>query len=350
MGGAASMTGAPASLTDLPASADQAPPAANEAPSSVPPCPLTGQPAARLVQWVPGNLLNGLWRASFGVESARCLGTGRRFGLWQSPCGLMFFDPPMAGDGEFYRELYTDFGADGPWSEASAPRLDHARAAALVEPRDRVLDIGCGAAAFAHQVRHAVYVGLDDNYPAAGATADIRNESLAAHAAAHAGEYDAVCAFHVLEHVPDPARFAAELERCVKPGGYLVLAVPKFPSPINDIPNFVFNAPPHHLTWWNEQALRTLAEGAGFEVQSLEGLPVGAHHRLGYWMGRVAPRLTGHAYFRHALGWHGALLWSFIAGRLCGALRGLPRGAEPVELLLIARKPQAPATPSPGAP
>jgi SAM-dependent methyltransferase len=263
---------------------------------------------------------------------------------------LVFFDPMIAGDGEFYRALYTDFGADGPWTDGGSSRLDYARAAALVRPQDRVLDIGCGAAAFAHHVRHAAYVGLDDNYPAAGAAADIRNETLTVHAAEHAGEYDAVCAFHVLEHVREPARFAAELERCVKPGGYLVLAVPRFPSRINDIPNFVFNAPPHHLTWWNEHALRTLAESAGFEVLSVEGLPVGAHHRLGYWMGRVAPPLTGDEYFRHALGWHGALLWSFIAGRVCSAVSGTPRGAEPVELLLIARKPIPRTTALPGVP
>jgi SAM-dependent methyltransferase len=313
----------------------------------IPPCPVTGQPAARFIQSVSSNLLNGLWQASFGVATAGQLGTGRRFGLWESPCGLIFFDPLIAGDGAFYRQLYTGWGKDGPWSETAAPRRDYARAAALVNPQDRVLDVGCGPAAFAGYVRHATYVGLDDNYqrtdtPGTGAAADIRNESLAAHAAAHAGQYDAVCAFHVLEHVLNPAQFARDLERCLKPGGYLILAVPKFPSAINDIPNFVFNAPPHHLTWWSEQALHALAESAGLQVESIEGLPLGAHHALGYWMGRAAPRLTRGQYFRHAWTWHGALLWSFLAGRLCGALLGTPRSALPVELLLIARKPRPP--------
>jgi SAM-dependent methyltransferase len=306
----------------------------------IPPCPITGLPAVRLIQSISSDLLIGLWQASFGVATAAQLGTGRRFGLWESPCGLIFFDPMIAGDGSFYRKLYTGWGKDGPWTEQTSQRLDYVRAAAMVKPGHRVLDVGCGPAAFAAHVRHATYVGLDDNYPAAGASADIRNESLAAHAAVHAEEYDAVCAFHVVEHVPELARFASDLGRCIKPGGYLVLAVPKYPSSINDIPNFVFNAPPHHLTWWNEQALRTLAERAGVQVQSLEGLPLGAHHRLGHWMGFVAPKLTGEQYFRHALTWHGSLLWSFVAGRLCGALLGTPRNAKPVELLLIARKPE----------
>jgi 2-polyprenyl-3-methyl-5-hydroxy-6-metoxy-1,4-benzoquinol methylase len=306
---------------------------------AIPPCPITGLPAVRLIQSISSDLLNGLWRASFGVTTTAQLGTGRRFGLWESPCGLIFFDPMIAGDHNFYRKLYTGWGKDGPWTESAPGRADYTRAAAMVRPKDRVLDIGCGAAAFAGYVRQATYVGLDDNYPAAGAAADIRNESLAAHAAAHVEEYDVVCAFHVMEHVPDLTRFASDLQRCLKPGGSLILAVPKFPSAISDIPNFVFNAPPHHLTWWNEHALQTLAESVGLQVQSLEGLPLGAHHALGHWMGRVAPKLTGEQYFRHALTWHGGLLWSFLAGRLSGALLGTPRNAKPVELLLIARKP-----------
>ena len=135
----------------------------------IPPCPITGLPAARLIQWVSSNLLNGLWRASFGVDTTRQLGTGQRFGLWESPCGLIFFDPMIVGDGNFYGELYKDLGQDGPWSESASNREDYRQAAAMIKPGDRVLDVGCGAAAFASYVPHAAYVGLDDNYPPAGA-------------------------------------------------------------------------------------------------------------------------------------------------------------------------------------
>jgi SAM-dependent methyltransferase len=305
----------------------------------IPACPITGLPAVRLIQSVSSDLLNGLWRASFGVATEGQLGVGSSFGLWESPCGLVFFDPMIAGDAGFYRKLYPDWGKDGPWAAQAGERADYTRAAAMIKPGERVLDIGCGAGAFAAHVRHARYVGLDDHYTAPGAAADIRNESLAAHATTHAGQYDAVCTFHTLEHVPNPAHFAFDLQRCLRPGGYLIVAVPKFRSAVNEIPNFVFNAPPHHLTWWNEQALRTLAESVGLQIQSIEGLPLSPHHRLAHWMGRVTPKLTGQHYFRHSLAWHGALLWSFLGGHLCGALLGTPRGAKPVELLLIARKP-----------
>jgi SAM-dependent methyltransferase len=311
-------------------------------PATTPACPITGQPAVRRLQSISSALLIGLWRASFGVAAARQLGEVSQFGLWESPCGLIFFDPMIAGDAIFYKDLYLHWGKEGPWSDGALERADFSHAAALIKPGDKVLDIGCGSGAFAGHVGHATYVGLDDNYSGAGVQRDIRNESLAAHAAGHPAQYDAVCSFHVVEHVPNPAQFVLDMQRCVRPGGYLILAVPKFPSAWNDIPNFVLNAPPHHLTWWNEQALRTLADTAGLDVESIRGLPLTAHHRLPHWMGRCAPKLTGERYFRHAIAWHGALIWSRLAGGLLSALYGAPANAKAIELLLIARRPQAP--------
>jgi hypothetical protein len=46
----------------------------------------------------------------------------------------------------------------------------------------------------------------------------------------------------------------------MRPGGRLCVVVPSRDSAITEIPNFVLNAPPHHLSWWNEDALRVLAD------------------------------------------------------------------------------------------
>ena len=45
----------------------------------IPACPITGQPALRPIQSVSSDLLNGLWRTSFGVAMERQLGQGRRW-------------------------------------------------------------------------------------------------------------------------------------------------------------------------------------------------------------------------------------------------------------------------------
>ena len=280
-----------------------------------------------------------LWRISFGVKAVPQLSGVQRFALWEAPCGLAFFDPMVAGDKAFYDELYHPLGREGPWSGRVVERSDYLRAAALVQPGESVLDVGCGPATFARYVPTAGYVGLDQSVEARKVAADVRGETITEHADAHPGAYDMVCAFHVVEHIAEPVPFVAAMIRCLRPGGRLVIAVPSWPSAITDIPNFSFNAPPHHLTWWTERALHALAKASGLVVESVEGLPPSPAFSMIYWMGRAAPKLTGDRFFRHAYAWHLALLWSWLAGGLCNRLFRVPANAHPCELLLIARKP-----------
>jgi SAM-dependent methyltransferase len=306
---------------------------------AVPTCPITGLPARRRIQWVATPLLIALWRISCGVPTARQLRSVPRFGLWESPCGLAFFDPMIAGDETFYGDLYGRLGEGGPWQGARVERSDYARVAAEIKPGETVLDVGCGPAGFARWVPHARYVGLERSVEAQKVEADVRPQTIAEHAAAHPGEYDAVCSFHVIEHLAEPVLFVADMIRCLRPGGRLVVAVPSWPSALTEIPNFSPNGPPHHLTWWTEGALRALAATSGLVVESIEILPPSPAASIAYWMGRAAPKLTGTRFFRHAWGWHLGLLWSWLAGRVCNALRRLPAQAYSFELLLVARKP-----------
>ena len=308
--------------------------------SPAPPrCPITGRPALRRIQVISSSLLIPLWSISFGVDVRRALAEVRRFELWESPCGLAFFTPMVAGDKAFYDKLYTGLGDDGPWTAAELARSDYPRAAARIRPGNSVLDVGCGPAGFARLVRHARYVGLDRSVEARKVGAEVRGETIAQHAATHPESYDFVCAFHVLEHIPDPAQFITDMIRCLRPGGGLILAVPSWPSAITDIPNFTINGPPHHLTWWTEAALRALASGFGLAVESGETLPASPAFSIVYWMGRLAPKVTGRRFFRHAWLWHFGLLWSWLAGRVCNALLTMPTRAHSFELMLVARKP-----------
>jgi SAM-dependent methyltransferase len=301
-------------------------------------CPITDAPAA-LVQEVSAGLLRGLWRRAFGVEPTPPPG---RTGIYRAPCGLVFFAPAEAGDAAFYAALYRRLDAGGRVRAAGRDRAEYPHAAARIRPGDAVLEVGAGAGAFARLIPGARYVGLDPN-PGAYADTDarVRAERLADHAASHEGAYDVACAFQVIEHVADPRGMAAAMARCLKPGGLLMLGAPIWPSAMTAIPDFVFNAPPHHLSWWNEGAMMALAASIGLVVEEVRPLAPVAAQPLIHWMGRLSPLKTppGGPWFAARQSWYAALAAAFVLGRLASALLPLPRNAPPMFVFLVARKP-----------
>jgi len=287
----------------------------------------------------PANrLIIGLWRVAFGVATERQVGDIEHFGLWESPCGLAFFEPMLAGDEEFYLDLYRGGDFHRRLSAPGLCRAEFSRVAELVRPGEKVLDVGCGEGGLARYLPHATYVGLDLHFPPVTDGPDVRNETVPEHAASHAEQYDAVCAFHVIEHVADPLGFGRDLMQCTRRGGRLYIAVPAWGSAMTDLPNFVLNAPPHHLSWWNERALRALTDQLGLVVEEIEPTPFSSHDSIIYWMGHCAPKLTGDRYFRAHWVWYGALAWSWLVGRACNAMFRVPVSAGPSGLLLIAGK------------
>jgi SAM-dependent methyltransferase len=306
---------------------------------SIPLCPVTGLPASRYIQPISARLLMGLWRGSFGVATHRQLRNIEHFGLWESPCGLAFFEPMLVGDEAFYRELYGRCDFHRALNAPGLARAEFKRVAEVVRAGEKVLDVGCGKAGLACHLPHATYVGLDPNRYPIGGEPDVRNETISQHAASHSEEYDVVCAFHAIEHVADPLDFARDLVTCIKPGGRLYIVVPSRVSAITEIPNFVLNAPPHHLSWWNEDALQALADRLDLLTEAIESVPY-SFDTIIYWMGRCAPKLTGKRYFRAHWIWYGVLAWSWLLGRACNAVFRLPTGAKSSALLLVARKPR----------
>lgn len=301
-------------------------------------CPITQEPARRFVQWVSPGLLTGLWKRSAGVEVGRLLKPAGRIGLWESPTGLLFFDPRVPGDAEFYRSFYEAIDAHEMLTGPKTIRQEFRLAAAHTRPGERVLDIGCGLGGFRAYLPQAEYTGLDPNFGTP--EGPILTDSLEEHAARRPGYYDAVCAFQVMEHVPDPLGFARTAAACLKPGGRLMLGVPFWPSPSTTIPNFIINAPPHHLTWWTANALRALSDRLGLTEASVEPVPLSRHEAIMYWMAKASPvKCRSDRFFAAKTSWYVALAVAYGLGRVLEALLPLPthRGAN--ALLLTARKP-----------
>ena len=95
--------------------------------------------------------------------------------------------------------------------------------------RGTVLDVGAGQSPWRDWLpQGAKYVGVD--IPAAGHFGMQRNADVAYYDGARLpfadASFDNVLCIEVLEHVPAPEAFVAELARVLKPGGALILTIP----------------------------------------------------------------------------------------------------------------------------
>ena len=308
-----------------------------------PTCPITGEPA-RAVQTVSTKFVGHLWRFGQGVDVSRLFQGVKRLTLYESPSGLMFFDPPIVGDAAFYARFYAKWDIHKGLTNEVDRRVDFRRAARSVPAGATVIDIGCGPGLFRRHLPHARFVGLDP-YAAADADEAVIRETLEHHAEANPAAYDVATAFHVIEHVVDPLGHARLMAKLLKPGGLLILAAPLHPSPLTDIPNFPLNLPPHHVTWWNAGAFRALAAELGLEVVALETLPVSPHQGVILWLWRLLARRTDPAprprYVAHRRSWHASLAAAYILARVAVLFRAVPKNAPDVDAFLVARKPAA---------
>ena len=309
----------------------------------MPPCPLTGAPAAERLQWIPAKLLHDLWRIGTRTDPAPLRRDSGRIGLYRSPCGLAFFHPAFPGSAAFYRSLYGRTGAHEGVAAHAATRGDFAVATALLRPGDRVLEVGAGHGGFARILPEGVrYLGLEPYGEVPPGGPPVLPETAEEHALSHAGAYDMACAFQVLEHAADPLGLARAMVECLRPGGLLVAAMPIWPSPHTDLPNNLVNLPPHHLSWWDEGACRALAAALGLEVVRVAPVPAYPLQAPLLWTWRLCPvRTRPGRYVAPLWRWHLAIAGAMWAGQWAARRFGMPRGAPPpaVDIVLVARKP-----------
>lgn len=308
-----------------------------------PPCPITGAPGSVRIGTISTNVLWRLWQSGLRTPPTP-LRLQERIGCWRSPTGLIFFHPMIAGDAAFYTTMYGQLNVAAEFERSAAKRPEFIEAARHVAPGAKVLEIGAGTGSFAQHLAAGVqYTGLDPHSGdyASAHEAPITTESLETHSASHAGYYDVACAFQVIEHVPDPLATARDMLRCLRPGGLLILVAPLWPSPMTRIPNFPINIPPHHLTCWNPNSMRALALAAGAEPVTAHTLPPSPHVGRILWAARLCPikaPLNG-PWVAARWSWMFSLGIGWMLARPASWLRSIPPGAEPIDVMLVARKP-----------
>ena len=187
-----------------------------------------------------------------GLLLCRCLDTDYRFYLPFS----------VAGDGRFYDEVLNKSPYYPKWKKEYQFALDIVRD---FDGMVKVLDVGCGNGTFLEGVtdENVEVMGLEFNDTAIDTCLkmgfEVEKKTIQSFAIDNRAKYDVVCAFQVLEHVPEVKSFLDACIKCLKPGGKLIISVP------NNNPYYAgynvyatANLPPHHMGLWSIKSLKNL--------------------------------------------------------------------------------------------
>ncbi len=188
--------------------------------------------------------------------------------------------PPVPVDeyGQHYFERYNY--ADRPLGRFSMYWFARRYYAALVRryapPGGELLELGCGLGHLLGLLQDdfactgidlAEYAVAQTRLHAPRATALVRSaDDLSAFAA---GQFSAVVALHLTEHLPDPAATIRQVSRLLKPGGLFLFATPnpvyrlrRFKDPATD----AIGKDPTHINCQPPEVWRAWTEAAGLRV------------------------------------------------------------------------------------
>lgn len=180
-----------------------------------------------------------------------------------------------------------------PLTAAAWLRLDAIqRGLARVRPA-RVLEIGAGEGAMGWRLaRRYDYLGLEPD-PAASATAAGRLASLGRgrvltatteqFLAGPSAPFDLVCAFEVLEHLPDDASELSRWRQLLRPAGHILLSVPAHRRRFAAADRAV-----GHQRRYDRSDLLALLTGTGFQPLLVESWGAGLGHLLEFLRNRLA--------------------------------------------------------------
>jgi SAM-dependent methyltransferase len=194
-------------------------------------------------------------------------------------CQFVYLNPRPTHESlhEFYQE-YLPEGEPSIESWHKMMELVFKRAAHLLQrfkANGRLMDVGTGFGFFLSEMKKRGWevMGVEIsqtglNYARDRLAVNVYPGPLEG-AGLPEGHFDAVTAFYVVEHLPDPIVFLKECHRILKPGGLLLLRYPHT-TPIKNllrllgIENQLYDLPAH-LSDFSPQTLQRLLERIGFD-------------------------------------------------------------------------------------
>lgn len=216
-----------------------------------------------------------MYRKKCGADVGRCFHDLAHVNLYEcTKTGYRFWRPSnIAGDEYFYQQLsaaWTTYYQTERWEYPAARRA--------IQNSKRVLEIGCGKGYFLRSIEGQVGdgLGLELNHGAInGKVTKFCVEPMTIEALSEGGceQFDAICAFQVLEHVSSPGTFIESALACLLPRGVLVLSTPNYNYEDHWQQLDAFDLPPHHMGHFRESTFRKIAEVFDLDVVSVISQP-----------------------------------------------------------------------------
>jgi len=236
-------------------------------------CPLCSNLTEVVIETLDAQQISSLYQDRYDLNIAAIYGGVKHVHLMHCiECDLRFFTPSIEGAEEFYENL-----GEKPWYYEPI-KEEYQMVAGFIKPGSSVLDVGCGIGHFFLYLTDSRYTGIEQNGTAVRKANELgRNVvcgNLTEHKRTRLEEYNYVCCFQVFEHVENIREFIESCLAILLPDGDLILTVPSYDSYINRVVNGVLNLPPHHLTWWSNRALFSLADNYGIRLIGLYNVPL----------------------------------------------------------------------------
>jgi len=245
-------------------------------------CPLCSTKESLIAKRTSLSELRANWRKIFGfdpfpsdysdghVDKKKCV-----------VCHLEFFDPPFYGDADFYARISKNswYYEQSKWEFDIAADI-----VSRMMPKD-LLEIGCGNGFFLEKISSLDMnvEGVDINKDAVASCKARGLKVEAANVFDITKSYDMVVLFQVLEHMENAKELFEYLAtKLVRPGGYIIIAVPDPDGYLKEIDINLLDMPPHHNSCWGLETFKHLHTQFGFELVEQKKETIRYVHYLGY--------------------------------------------------------------------
>ncbi|WNC86867.1 class I SAM-dependent methyltransferase [Thermosynechococcus sp. QKsg1] len=255
-----------------------------------PKSPLTNQENTVCLRSISTEKIYQRWYDIFGIKLFDKFLSIKEIMHWKClDTGFEWYTPAEgAGDGSLYQQLQKF-----PWYYMSDKWEFHA-ALDYIQPSSKVLEVGIGGAGFLQLARRkgVDIEGMEIN-PEAIQNAQklgfiIYPVSIDEFLNQYPDQkYDAICAFQVVEHIPDPISFLTKLINILRPNGKLILSVPNSEVLRKIDPSYenLLDQPPHHMSHWCKSVFNYLPNILPLEVTNLLEEPLQSYHVEGFVVG-----------------------------------------------------------------